>query len=458
MEVKEKMKTTIPKILFVLGVILLFAGIIIGMVAPKTATWKPESRTLADEETLTVSAGWKSKSGVLADEESLSTSLLWQSKSDSLIDKVITVDLYETYDYWWGYKPWIYEEAKDFVITGSAIEQSSPQQWFNFYVFDSVNFDLWKAGSTYTAHYEAQGKTSVTFTFSIASEDDVPDTFYFVVEEYLLEPVVRVTATIDWVEKSARYDYTNYYVSYGPFLTTEAKDFVIEGTAGEVGNNKFNFYIMDSSNYYNWYDDEAYTAYYDVKDVSTITFSVSLTEDQATSSIYFVVENPSLDINETVNLSATISWTEKASRSDCSEYLAPSPPIIINGETKDFKIKGNATEINGNKFNFYIMDSSNYWYWVFNEPYTAIFEQKDATSVMFDKSVTSRQTLYFVAENTLKNVDVSVSVNAELEWQEKAIIARTIGGWILGGVVAFIGFIVMLVSGIAVLVFREKPK
>lgn len=354
----------IPKILFIIGLIMLIGGIVLAFAAPATVTWKPKSEVLASEKPLAVSAGWKSKSEVLADEESLSTSPLWQSKSDSLIDKVITVDWYETYDYWWGYKPWIYEEAEDFVITGNAIEQSSPQLWFNFYVFDSVNFDLWKAGLTYTAYYEAQGKTSVSFSFSIATEEEVPDTFYFVVEEYVVgvKPVVHVTATIDWVEKSAKYDYTEYYLSYGLFLIGEAKDFVVEGTATEAGNEKFNFYIMDSSNYYNWYDGEAYTTYYEVKNTSTITFSMSLTKDQATSSIYFVVENPNLDIDEVVNLSATIHWVEKATIDDCSEYFTSSFILIIE-ESKDFVLTGTTTEVGNHRFNFYILDSDNYWNW-----------------------------------------------------------------------------------------------
>jgi hypothetical protein len=323
----------VPKIGFIVGVILLCVGIVIATVAPATTTWKPESRTLADEETLTVSAGWT-------------------SKSDELIEKVLTVSTFSTYDYWFGYKPLIFEEAKDFVITGSATEQSSPQRWFNFYIFDSINFDLWKAGSTYTAYYETKGKTSVSFTFSIASEEDVPNTFYFVAEEYTIA------------------------------------------------------------------------------------------------------------VKPTVLVNATISWAEKTSRSDCSEYYMSSLQITFE-QTKGFKLRGNATEVNGNKFNFYIMDSSNYWNWVTDKPYTTIFEQKNVASVSFDKSLTSEQAssvLYFVVENPLKDVNESVSVSADLEWQEKATIATTIGGWILGGAIAIIGIIVILISGVSVLVFKRKPK
>ena len=329
----EKMGMIVPKIAFILGVILFVAGIVIGMVAPATTTWKPESRTLADEETLTVSVGWT-------------------SESDELIEEVLTVPIFSTYDYWMGYKPLIFDEAEDFVITGNATEQSSPQRWFNFYIFDSVNFDLWEEGKDSTSYYYAEGKTAVSFTFSIASEEDVPDTFYFVVEEY------------------------------------------------------------------------------------------------------------NIAVKPTVLVSAKISWAEKASRSDCSEYFMPSLQITFE-EVKDFKVRGNATEANGNKFNFYIMDSSNYWDWAIEKHYIALFEQKNVASVSFDKSLTKEQAssvLYFVVENPLEGIDESVSINANLEWQEKATIATTIGGWILGGAIAVIGIIVILISGVAALIFKRTNK
>jgi len=92
--------------IFIVGLIMLVGGIVLAIASPATVTWKPKSEVLASEKALAVSAGWA-------------------SKSESLIDKVITVDFYETYDYWFGFKPFIYGEAKDFVISGTATEQSS---------------------------------------------------------------------------------------------------------------------------------------------------------------------------------------------------------------------------------------------------------------------------------------------------------------------------------------------
>jgi len=284
----------IPFVIFIVGVVMLIGGIVLAIAAPATVTWKPKSEVLASEKTLAVLAGWT-------------------SKNESLIDKVITVDLYETYDYWSAYKPYIYEEAKDFVIVGNAIEQSSPQLWFNFYVFDSVNFDLWKAGTTYTAYYAATGKTSVSFSFAIATKEAVPDRFYFVVEESNGGgPIVRVTATISWVEKASIDDSSEYDARYWTLIIEESKDFVLKGNASEANNKKFNFYIFDSDNYWNWYGGTSYTAYLERKNVTSTSFSLSLTKEQATSTIYFVAENPLLDTNEIVKFSATLEWNEKA--------------------------------------------------------------------------------------------------------------------------------------------------
>ena len=440
---------------------MLIGGIVLAIAIPATVTWKPKSEILASEKPIAVSTGWQSKSTTLADEESLSTSPLWKSASDSLIDEVITVDWYETYDYWFGYKPLIFEKAKDFEIIGTATEQSSPQQWFNFYIFDSVNFDLWKAGLAYTAYYEAQGKTSTTFSLTIATEEEVPDTFYFVVEEYVVgvKPVVYATATIDWIEKSSSYDYTEYYWTLGASIFEEAKNIILNGTATEVGDNKFNLYVLDSSNYDNWYNEEAYTAYYEVKDISTITFSVPLTKDQATSSFYFVVENPNLDIDEVVNLSATISWIEKASIYDRSEYFMSWEIILTIEEAKDFMLKGSATEVEDNKFNFYIFDTTNYFNWIGDEPYTSYYEVKNVTTTSFSIPLTKDEAtsiFYFVVENPLIDTSETVKLSATTEWNEKATIAATVGGVILGGIIAFLGFIVMVIAGIAALVFKPK--
>lgn len=276
------------------GMIIFIAGIVLVMITPVATTWKTKSEILASEEPLALSAGWN-------------------SENDSLIDKLITVDSYETYDYSWGYTPWVSEGSKDFVVTGTAIELSSPQRLFNFYVFDSINFDLWEAGANYTAYYETMGSASVDFGFSIATDEELPNSFYFVVEEYDLDPVVYVNATSSWAEKTSIYDCSEYFVSYGTwFIPVTAKDIVLKGNATEVANHEFNFYIFDTNNYFDWTDGQPYISYYEVTNVTTTSFSVSLTPDEAESTMYFVAENILLDTSEIVEVSATIEWRGEA--------------------------------------------------------------------------------------------------------------------------------------------------
>ena len=281
-------------LIFVIGIILLIGGVLLAVMAPATAAWTPKSETIATEKPLPTSAGW-------------------ESKSESLIDQTIMVSSYETYDYWFGNKPFTFWEAKDFEITGTATEQSSPQRLFNFHVLDSTNFDLWKAGSPYTFYYETKGETSVTFDFSIAAENAVPDSFYFVIEENAPEakPTVHAIATISWVEKTSVYDSSEYYTYYGAIVIEESKDFVLKGNASEASGKNFNFYIFDSANYWNWIDGAAYTSYVEERDVTSTSFSVSLEKEEATSMIYFVAEDPLVDKSETVQFSATLEWSEK---------------------------------------------------------------------------------------------------------------------------------------------------
>jgi hypothetical protein len=155
---------------------------------------------------------------------------------------------------------------------------------------DSVNFDLWTAGATYTSYYETKGKTSVNFSFSIATKDSLPDIFYFVVEQYSIGefPVVRVTTTISWVEKISIYDSSEYYANYWTLIIEESKDFVLKGNASETSGKKFNFYVLDLASYENWIGGTAYSSYFEKKNTTSTSFSIPLTEDQANSKIYFV--------------------------------------------------------------------------------------------------------------------------------------------------------------------------
>lgn len=325
------MNTRIQKIVFIMGLILFSTGVFITMSIPEDAGWKHRSKTLIEGKTISVSAGWK-------------------SDSRKLIEEVLKVEAPLKYDVCWGATPLFFGEEKDFMITGGAVEQSSPRKPFNLYVLDRVNLNLWEAGLPYRAYYEEKGKTSVNFTFTIASKENLPDAIYFIVEEHDpgVEPIVLV--------------------------------------------------------------------------------------------------------------SSTISWTEKSSKTDCTGYVAFTPQVLI-GEAKDFMLKGNATEENGNRFNFYVMEYSNYWEWLAGKNYTAMLKREDVNFLSFNISLAEDQvspafSVCFVVENTLKDVDEKIIINATLEWQEKTTVSPVPGGKIIGIIMASMGLI-MIVTGIAPVVFKH---
>lgn len=294
--IEWNLNVPVKKAVFIAGLILLTVGILTAIMAPADVGWRLRSRVLIDGETLSISARWK-------------------TDSKKLVEEILRVETHLKYDECWGAVPPFFGEENDFVITGSAVEQSSPPKPFNFYVFDRVNFDLWRAGSSYRAYYEDKGKTSASFSFSIASKENLPDVIYFVVEEHdpRVEPTVLVNSTIRWTEKSSRTDCAGYIASTPQVLIEEAKDFRLMGNATEVNGNRFNFYIMKYSDYWDWLAGKNYTAILERENVNSLSFNISLTEDHVGSafSVCFVVENPLKDVDEKIIINATLEWQEK---------------------------------------------------------------------------------------------------------------------------------------------------
>ena len=359
---------------------------------------------------------------------------------------------YDHTDYYSAHGPYVTTGSKDILLNGTAGENKGNK--FNFYIFDSYSeYSNWYYGRTYSAIHEV--KDIITEPFSISlTEDEAASTIYFAVENPTLdiEETITLSATISWIGKSSRYDCTQYYHSTGISIFKEAKDIILDGTVTEMSNNMFNFYIMNSSNYCNWYDGEPYTAYYEAKDISTITFSVSLTRSQATSSIYFVVENPNMDIDEVVNLSAIRNWVESSSYSRAPAYFTRWGIIFedkgdwIERSFRAFVLEGTAREVDNNKFNFYIFDSANYSRWTHGKSYTSYYEARNVTGTPFSLPLTldeAQSKMYFVAENPLVDTSETIEISATLEYQRKETHLADVLG-IVGILVMFLGAIMFI--------------
>jgi hypothetical protein len=307
----------VPKIIFVLGLVLLILGIILVVTSPSLikVAWEPSS--ISVERTL----------GILA-------RLKEEAKSVSLVDQVISVvpayweflnTWSETFSSYPAFLPLILGDAKNIVINGAAVEQHSPPRVFNFYVFNSSNFEIWKNGLASEAYYKGSGASSYSFTRAFNSKEELSP-FFFVVEipkselnpeasSEALSRVVKVSATISYVEVTERlgFEYTSYYLWPAPLLSlniSEVRNTILEGNVRESSGNSFNFYVFDDDNFKNFDTGKPYSAYYERKGITEDSFIFPFSENQAKSNIYFVVEDTS-DYNETVVLRARISFERK---------------------------------------------------------------------------------------------------------------------------------------------------
>ncbi|MGB9760780.1 MAG: hypothetical protein ACPLZG_13200 [Thermoproteota archaeon] len=305
----------IPKILLMAGLVLLVLGIVLVFASPSF-----------------IKVSWEQREEPIEKTFSLLPRFRMEEKSEPFISsKIVTVEpwysewtkeWYGTYDFPIAFL-YIFGDAKNIVTKWSAVEKSS--KIFNFYVFDEKNYNLWKEGLSFKAYYEGKGSTSYSFTLTFSKKEELPSSFYYVVEvpkgelnpkasKEELKRVVEVNAIASWTEiKEAFFksDYAGYYYFiYTPGIS-ERRNFVIKGDIVEKNGNNFNFYIMDSTNHNNFITDKPFSAHYEKKGISSDSFSVQLTEEQLKDYVYFVVENPNTNINETITLKAKLTYEEK---------------------------------------------------------------------------------------------------------------------------------------------------
>jgi hypothetical protein len=181
---------------------------------------------------------------ILADDKLITAKARWVTEKDE-INEVIK-PLFLDYGYAIKFKPFSFNEIKDITISGVAVEKSSPQKTFNFFILDEVNFELWQEGIDYDPYYEIKNVKTVNFTISFANKDTFPDSIYFVVESVDEEPVVQLTATIEWIEEAFAYQYSDYSLDTTPlFADVSFNKPTLKGNATEINGNEFNFYILD---------------------------------------------------------------------------------------------------------------------------------------------------------------------------------------------------------------------
>lgn len=134
---------------------------------------------------------------------------VWRTKTTALYDDETVRQPGWQKDYW--IHPYVAiapalspGESRDFVITGSIQEVQG--RIFSFYIFNSENYEYWKAKMPYKAYVETRGESKYVFQF-MATKDDY-DKLRFVTQN--LNPdlntpdlVFKVSATMTWEQRSA---------------------------------------------------------------------------------------------------------------------------------------------------------------------------------------------------------------------------------------------------------------
>ncbi len=252
-------------------------------------------------------------------------------------------------------------------------------------------------------------------------------------------------------------------LTFGAFIFGEIMDdrVTVSGTAEETLGNTFNFLVFNEVNFDLWKLGQTSSAFYSQSNVVDHTFSFKLNKDQATGLMYFVMEKTS-EAQQllSIRILANADWVEE-NRFPVRPYESVLTPLIL-APAENFVLSGTASESSDINFNFYILDDDNSDSWRQGQPFTSIYESIGASSATFSIPLTLEQAnfefYYFVVENPgLVDQDVTVTVSADLEYDERAVLSAAIAGVILGGTIAGLGVLLLIVGGVLALVLKPKP-
>ncbi|MBS7633306.1 hypothetical protein KEJ15_06795 [Candidatus Bathyarchaeota archaeon] len=255
----------VPKIMAIIGIVVIVLGLVIAIVSTTTEVWNPKSDTLARE--------------------------------------VATV--YSQSHYWPLLRPqYIPEESRNLMINGYV--EGLKGRTFDLYVFNKVNYELWKAGAAYKAYLEAINVTSHSFSMPVRRED-VGEGLRLVVSNIYAKELATKSLVDEVVTVYQWMNYT-WPLIFPPFIPEEPTEVKVSGTAKETRNQRFNLIILDHKNYDLWKAGQPYNAFYEMRNGSTCSFTYPLTSEQAKKSPYFIVQRTEPDTELKVQISANISY------------------------------------------------------------------------------------------------------------------------------------------------------
>ncbi len=251
-------------------------------------------------------------------------------------------------------------------------------------------------------------------------------------------------------------------LTFGASIFGEIMDdrVTVSGTAEETLGNTFNFLVLNEVNFDLWKLGQTSSPFYSMSNVINHMFTFDLSKADATSLMYFVMEKtaeaqPTLS----VRILANADWVAE-NRFPATPYEFVVTPLLLQ-PAENFVLSGTAVESSGTNFNFYILDPDNRMSWSEGQPFTSVYESIGTSSATFSFPLTLEQAnfegYYFVVENPgLVDQDVTATVSANLDYDERAVLVGAIAGFLLGGAIAGFGVLLLIVGGVLALVLKPK--
>jgi len=241
-----------------------------------------------------------------------STSVQGQvSKKEKLVQEVATV--YPQSDYWpLALAPWyIPEGAYDVLVNGTVNELKNRS--FDFYSFNKLNYERWKANASYQTYVNAKNVTTYSFSFSPTRQDVVEGLRLVVSNIYAQE--VKNQSLVDTTVTIYQFMPHSSWFSIPPFMMGYSAELTVRGTAKEIHNYRFNLYVFDSKNYNLYNTNRTYVAFYEAKNRDTYSFSFTIPREKSAEPLYFIVERVEPNVRLDIDLSASGSWLAPATLS-----------------------------------------------------------------------------------------------------------------------------------------------
>jgi len=423
---------SLSKVIAIAGIALVFLGIIIALVPTTQEIWEEKSYVLADETT------------------KIST---WLNHTDIL-----------TYYFT---KP---KDVRNLVVKGFIEEVDNKP--FDFEITNTKVF------------VKAVNVTRYEFNFS-PTPQELSNGLKMVISNNRAYELVREDFIVESVEVPKWSDYASTFPKSMLTFTARKAPIKISGTV-EGGNYRFNVYVLDGKNYERWKAGQPYNAYFEGKNKTSYSFEFIVPKEKCGESLYVIVEKIPVPKEEEISTSISVS------RFLADWYSFIYPVSLTEEPTSDVLVTGSAIESSNHPFTLYILNEDDFERYKGGiEPLKPYFLGRGRSSYDFSFKVPrdrASESLYLIVKREVSNVDLKVYVegtakysstkgyelsvlvntervyaepvdinvryHAEASWERRTY-AHVFGGFILGRLLAGLGFVLLIASAVVKYVLKK---